>query len=203
MKRIISVAVLSLAVLFTGCVSTKTTGVRSTSIAPGTHFNGVLVLVKYGDMEKRHHAELVLVDAFASRHIQVRSWMETFPPADSFTTEEMTAKLQALGIDTYLVLEVAGESHEAVATGTSTNCYSSYGNVNCNSHQTGRTEHGLAVEAKLFTLEGKTLWVGQSIGSGYGVGVFSSVGSDLIEHMAPEVTDQVASLYVVQATAAR
>ena len=58
-------------------------------------------------------------------------------------------------------------------------------------------------KAKLFTLEGKTLWVGQSIGSGYGVGVFSSVGSDLIEHMAPEVTDQVASLYVVQATAAR
>jgi hypothetical protein len=185
-------------VVLIACVSTQTTGVRSAALTPGVQFSGVLVSVRISDLAQRQHYEQALVAELAGRHIRAQSWVALFPPVDQYSNEQIVAVASQNKLDTLLEVQVAGERHEAVATGETTNCTASGNNLNCNSYQTGQMQHGLGVIFKLYNLsDGKVLWYAQSKGEGHGAGIFGrmGVGSDIIEHMAGDVGDQIGSLY--------
>ena len=197
------------------CVSTKTTAVRSSEYE-GAHFKGALVFVNTGDLEKRRHYEDVLVQELAAKQIRARASLDLFPPMDAVTPELLASKSAAAGLDTELTVQVLGEAHETVVTGqhTNANCYGSsngtataYGNsayysgtssANCSAstHNTTRSQHALGIEFRLVEIaNGKVIWMAQSQGQGGAGGLLgrAGVGSDLIEHMAGDVSSQIAS----------
>ncbi len=201
------------------CVSTKTTASRSSEFS-GAHFKGALVFVNTGDLDKRRHYEDVLVQELAAKQIRARASLDLFPPMDAVTPELLASKSAAAGLDTALTVQVLGEAHETVVTGqhTNANCYGSsqgtanaystgYGatanysgtssaNCNASTHKTTATHHAMGVEFRLVEISsGKTVWMAQSKGEGGAGGLLgkSGVGSDLIEHMARDVGDQIVS----------
>ncbi|HTP53112.1 MAG TPA: hypothetical protein VMK42_20660 [Anaeromyxobacteraceae bacterium] len=205
--------------LLAACVSTKTTAVRSAEFN-GAHFSGVLVFVNTSDMEKRRHYEDALVRELAARRIPARPSLDLFPPIDAVTPEVVTSRCASAGLDTALTVVVAGESHQTVITGqhTNANCYgtsngtatayatgpgtatanySGTSSANCygNTYNTTATQHAMGIEIRLTELaSGKTVWMAQSQGSGGAGGVFGKMGmgSDIIEHMAKDIGDQIA-----------
>jgi hypothetical protein len=176
------------------CISTNTAGFRSSSIAADAHFNGVLIYVNSRDLVQRQQTEDTVADAFIWHSIRARSSLQIFPPPDSYTTEAMTAKLNEMGIDTYLIIDVDNERKEVVSTGAYTHCASSYGSLNCNTFDTNQEQHTLGISLKLQTLDGKVIWVGTSKGEGRGL--LGSAG--LSSAMASQISGNVAPLYVTQ-----
>jgi hypothetical protein len=214
MRRIVATA---LAALTVGCVSTRTTGIRSADYE-GAKFRGVLVYVMTDDLTKRQHYEEVLVRELAGRNIKARSAMSLFPPVDSPTQERISAVMDQNGLDTVLRIAPVAEAHDTVVTGqvSNANCYgtssgtanatvtgstgyasySGTSQANCygNTHNTTKTQHALAIEIRLVEYSNnKTVWMAQSAGQGGAGGLMGKmgVGSDIIEHMASDVGSQL------------
>ena len=191
-KRVLGTLVVLLAL--PNCISTNTLGFRSSSMAADAHFNGVLIYVNSRDLVQRQQTENTVADEFIRRSVRARSSMQIFPPPDSYTTEAMSAKLDELGIDTYLIIDVDDDRQEVVSTGAYTHCASSYGNLNCSTVDTDQMRHTLGISLKLYTLDGKVIWVGES--KGRGRGLLGSAG--LASAMANAISGNVAPLYVAQ-----
>jgi hypothetical protein len=176
-----------------GCVSTHTVASKSTRFE-GVKFRGVAVYVTSNDLSRRQYYENLLVHELNARGIRAFSWMTIVPPADQYTIQEKVAVMAKYGLDTALMVFPAGESHNDVITGETTNCYGSGANVTCNSYNTGHTDNRMALEIKIVEYStGKNVLVIQTQAQGGAVGIFGrmGVGNDLIEHIAGDVADQI------------
>jgi hypothetical protein len=169
---------------------TQTAAYKSESLDPSTRYHGVVVWVETPNLLAREALERKLVAALDAKGISAVPALQFQSPVDPFDLATFRRKALGANKDTLLQITLAGERHEFVSTGSTTNCYGSgsfsgsktnlgggYSSVSgttnasssCHSFDDGYTVHEDTIETNMTDLNtGRKVWMSRTESHGKG-----------------------------------